>query len=67
MFSRFIPEYENEEHKETKEDSHIVHGAKHNHQLAPQVWQEPNQFEYSEESEGSEDGYSRSLRLDAVH
>ena len=32
-----LPENKYEEHQKSKEHSHIVHGAEHDNQLAPQI------------------------------
>lgn len=40
-----LPEYENEEYKERKEYSDVIHGSQHDEQLSPQIRHEPDQFE----------------------
>ena len=40
-----LPKDEDEEYEEGEEDGHVVHGAQHDEQLAPQVGHEANQLE----------------------
>lgn len=44
MYKENLPKYENEQHQEGKEDSHIVHGAQHHKQLTPQIGHKTYQF-----------------------
>ena len=67
MRSYFSPKDENEEHEKAEKDGDVVHGSEHNHQLSPQVGQEADQLEYSEEAEGPEHRDPSPFGLDAVH
>ena len=55
------PEYEDEQGEETKEDHDIVHGSEHDHQLSLETREEPDQLEYPEQSECSQDSQSWTL------
>ena len=45
---------EDEEHEEAEEDGHVVHGAEHHDQLSPEVRQEADQLQDSQQAEGPE-------------
>lgn len=55
IFSAVIPEDEDKEYQEGKEDGHIVQGLEHDHELAFQSWHESDKFQDSQESKCPQD------------
>ena len=54
-------EDEDEEHEEAEEDGHVVHGPEHHDQLSPQVRQEADQLQDSQQAEGPGERFIFSL------
>ena len=50
------PEYEDEQHEQAEEDSHVIHGPEHDDQRPLEVREEPDQLDDPQQSECSEDG-----------
>lgn len=51
MLRVVLPEYKDKQNQEREENGHVVHGAQHHEQLAPQVGHEAHQFQDAEQTE----------------